>query len=351
MAQASRVWQYFDNLGGEAAQCKVCKATVKRKNNTTNLIVHLRKHQVQYDDYCNSKLAAAKNNKGGEDDDDRDATSSNNNNSNAKSTDSNKGRVKQTKLSSYMNPPLSARRQDEITNAMVEWLCEDSVPIYSVEKQGFRKFMSVVEKRYVPSRKSVMVIVTSNYNVKCTQLKAQLKYHVVEPKRFCSITTDLWSASTMEPYMAVTVHYINNEWNLKSKHLQCFYLPGSHTADLLAEEIMNVMVEWGLATSCHIDDTLGASLPHISALTSDNGANIVKACSTLACLRIPCFGHCLNLAVKKGLEDDRIGRALTAVRKVVRHFAHSGQKQQQLAKVQEELGAPKKKLKNDCDTR
>lgn len=96
---------------------------------------------------------------------------------------------------------------------------------------------------------------------------------------------------------------------------------------------------------------LGAALPHTSAITSDNGSNIVKACANLACLRIPCFGHCLNLAVNKGLSDERISKAVGAVRRVVRHFAHSSQKQQQLTKAQLELNLPTKKLKNDCETR
>lgn len=345
----SHVWQFYKNLGGEAAECNTCKVAIKRKNNTTNLIAHLRKHHAQYDAYC--KLAAGKKNK--ETDSQSEDDDCTMRGGGGMQQGGSKGKsAKQTKLTYFTNPPLTKTRQEDITSALVDWLCGDSVPIYAIEKDGFRKFMSVIEKRYeVPSRKTAMARITSNYNVKCKLLRSELDKHIVQPGKFCSITTDMWSASTMEPYMAVTIHYINNDWELQSRLLQCSYLPGSHTGELLAEEIAESMVEWGLAKSAHISDTLGASLPHLSAVTSDNGSNIVKACSVLGCGRIPCFGHCLNLAVKKGLEDERIVRALTAVRKVVRHFAHSGQKQQQLTKVQDELGAPNKKLKNDCDTR
>lgn len=241
---SSVVWQFFENKGGEAAKCNVCKATVKRKSNTTNLIVHLRKHDLQYKEYCRLKQSGGS---GGVDD----SSDLVNNNDSAHSSK----KSKQTTLSMFTNPPLTASRNNDITQAVVNWLCEDGVPIYCVEKQGFKNLMAVVEKRYsVPSRKSVMSYVTSNYDTKCRELKLELEENIVKPKRFCSITTDLWSANTMDPYMAVTIHYINQEWELQSKLLQCAYLPGSHTGDLLAEELMNTMVEWGLAKSAYIGE-------------------------------------------------------------------------------------------------
>ena len=39
----------------------------------------------------------------------------------------------------------------------------------------------------------------------------------LQEAEYYSVTTDLWSSTgKLEPYLAVTVHYINKEWELKS---------------------------------------------------------------------------------------------------------------------------------------
>ncbi|KAK1875045.1 Zinc finger BED domain containing protein 1 [Dissostichus eleginoides] len=40
---------------------------------------------------------------------------------------------------------------------------------------------------------------------------------------------DLWSSQTMQPYMSLTVHFINNDWTLRSVCLQTAYFPEDHT--------------------------------------------------------------------------------------------------------------------------
>ena len=46
------------------------------------------------------------------------------------------------------------------------------------------------------------------------------------------------------------------------------------------------------------------------AITTDNSANVKLACELLQWNRLSCFGHNLDLAVKKGLQDHRIERVL-----------------------------------------
>ena len=53
----SNVWAFYetnntdDATDGQSAVCKECKLVVKRKNNTTNLIHHLKKHPRLYEEY------------------------------------------------------------------------------------------------------------------------------------------------------------------------------------------------------------------------------------------------------------------------------------------------------------
>lgn len=121
------------------------------------------------------------------------------------------------------------------------------------------------------------------------------------------------------------MHSINENWKLEARLLQCAYLPGSHTTDLLGESLMECICEWGLTKTANISDVFGALMPHISAMVRpmDNCSNIVKACANLKANRIPCFDYCLNIAVNKELADDKMSGAVGAVCKLCSHFSHS----------------------------
>ena len=80
-------------------------------------------------------------------------------------------------------------------------------------------------------------------------------------------------------------------------------------------------------------------------MTTDNGANIIKASEELKCERLPCFGHCLNLAVTNTLKGDtRVCRALGVARKIVSSFSMSWKKRRDLTKLQLEKGLPQHNL-------
>lgn len=38
--------------------------------------------------------------------------------------------------------------------------------------------------------------------------------------QYFAITTDMWSSRTTDPYMALTIHWIDINWKLKSRLLQ-----------------------------------------------------------------------------------------------------------------------------------
>ena len=44
-----------------------------------------------------------------------------------------------------------------------------------------------------------------------------------------SFTTDIWTNSVQKPFMVVTAHYIDSNWNLESVMLDFRHFPGSHT--------------------------------------------------------------------------------------------------------------------------
>ena len=78
--------------------------------------------------------------------------------------------------------------------------------------------------------------------------------------------------------------------------------------------------------------------------------DVKLACELIEWVRLSCFGHNLNLAVGKGLNDTRIQHALRVYRTLVASFSRSWKKQRDLVEAQEQKNLPIHKLKVDVVT-
>lgn len=86
-------------------------------------------------------------------------------------------------------------------------------------------------------------------------------------------------------------------------------------------------------------------------MTTDNAANIVKACRDKNWRNITCFGHSLHLAITNTLAKEKnASRALGICRKTVAAFSMSWKRQKALtdAQIQEEPGVKPVKLASVC---
>ncbi|CAN0912830.1 Putative AC9 transposase, partial [Linum grandiflorum] len=48
--------------------------------------------------------------------------------------------------------------------------------------------------------------------------------------------------------MAVTAHYIDNSWTLRSHMLRFIYVPAPHSSHRLAAVLVNCMLDWNIDT-------------------------------------------------------------------------------------------------------
>ena len=211
------------------------------------------------------------------------------------------------------------------------------LPLYSVEKQGFKRMIASFDECYeLPSHKYFSrTAIPALYNLTREAVAVE-----VQQAEFFSATTDLWSSEGLCPYMRYTVHYINKEWQLSSKCLQTTFLPQDHTGENLAEAFTETLTSWGL----HAENQV--------CLTSDSGSNIVRAAGILKWIRLACFGHNLHLAVTNSLnKDPRCNRALGVARKITSAFSMSWKRRRDLAQAQIELKLPQHSLITDCVTR
>ena len=72
----------------------------------------------------------------------------------------------------------------------------------------------------------------------------------------------LQSSLTSDPYLCITIHYVDSGWKSQSHCLQANYMPEDHTGEHLQDVISKLFTEWGLYST------------KVIAITNDNGRSI-----------------------------------------------------------------------------
>ncbi|XP_041786896.1 zinc finger BED domain-containing protein 4-like [Anopheles merus] len=188
-------------------------------------------------------------------------------------------------------------------------------------------------KYEVPSRKTLSNgLLESNYQRELAKLTDNLS-----KTTSLALTSDGWTNSNNTSFMAVTVHYINDESNLCSNLLECTEFPNKHTADNIAICLKNV------AEKFKIHDK-------IQAVVTDNAANMKAGVRQTKFTHLPCFAHTLNLIVQNAVQKS-ISDTVEKIKTIVRFFKKNSTATHKLAEAQQKLGFIVLKLKQDVLTR
>lgn len=139
----------------------------------------------------------------------------------------NSARPAQFKMTHFTNRSMSLNKSKEIDQQLVCLVASDYLPFALVENEEFKKFVKMLNPSYViPSRKTVsQVLLTQVYNKLSEIVKEDLKQATA-----ISITTDGWTSVSNDCYLALTIHYINDNCELRSYLLDCFKYNERHTA-------------------------------------------------------------------------------------------------------------------------
>ncbi|XP_038129439.1 E3 SUMO-protein ligase ZBED1-like [Cyprinodon tularosa] len=317
----SVIWQYFGFEATDEHQkqviCQTCRGKVATSaGNTTNLHRHLRVHHLNLYEDCMAKKSLE--------------TSS--------SSDTSAKQPTITSSFASLTPyERTSRRHKEITTAVTNYISKDMVSVNTVTKDAFKSLLRTMDKRYVlPSR-------TYFNRVAIPQLYGECRAKVLnelENMEFYASTTDLWSSRTTEPYMSLTVHFVNANFELRSRCLQTAYFPTDHTGENIATGLKECLANWGLKEEAQ------------TCITTDNATNMVKAMELNQWTRLQCFGHRLHLAIENAVKDDqRIKRATGLCKQLVAVFSHSWKKKAALKQAQEDLNLPQQSMVTECPTR
>lgn len=321
----AKVWKYFGLRVDENGKvrdvdnpvCRLCYTPVSAKNgNTSNLYSHLmNQHPEQYKE-VKPKVKPGTTMK----------TASASNSCSIK-TAFEKSKKLDTKSPEYK----------KLTKSITYFLAKDMQPLNAVEQPGLKKMLNAFNPRYeVPSRNYfTRNAIPSLYN----EVREKIERNLLTEVTHFSSTTDMWTSRAQDPYISFTIHYIDSNWDLQTHCLQTQYLPNDHTGEVIMDSLTETINNWNLDITNHV------------CITTDSGSNVIRACTLLGWTRLSCFGHNLDLAIRKGLEDRRVDRVVSVCKQVVSAFTRSWKKSRDLKEVQEEKGLPQHKLKVDVSTR
>jgi hypothetical protein len=152
------------------------------------------------------------------------------------------------------------------------------------------------------------------------------------------------SQATPESYLTITVHYVSDEWILKSRILGSMQLQDRHTGENLSQWILTMLNKFGVDPS------------KIVAVVHDNASNMVSAMQMLSQLHewesVRCSAHTLQLAVHSCLRaNDDIQKVLLKARKLVEHFNRSTTANGALDRQQIQMQLKPLNLLQDVSTR
>lgn len=281
--------------------CLVCRRPLKvQSNNFSSMIMHAKsKHPVHWDRAVESL------------------------NMPVRRTD----RSSQPKITSMIKraPPKSYSKKD-MRNALVEWIVADDQSFRVVQHPNFRRFCETMNPIVLEgaqpdlwkSPQSAQKAIIQMYH----DIKAMKKADIAVNSSKLSLSTDIWTSPAQTPFMAVTGHYIDNNWKLQTVLLDFVPFPGEHSGLLLASKIREVLKDWNIESP-------------IMGMTVDGASNNTSMTDALEetghvefGFHFRCFAHALNLACKEGIKcfDEKFAK----IRKYIKAVRFSPKKHELL---------------------
>lgn len=307
----SKVWRYFGFdtdaegciLQWKRIYCRICMGQIAYSGNTSNLSYHLEKNHAE--EFCELVKSNTEHM--------REAFAS---------------AFSKLKADAPTPPPaagdaLDPRRQQELTAAVLAFVCDGLQPASVVAEPTFQALLRAAEPRYA----------LPGHHFFCTQALPD-RYAAVRDTvlreladaPWCAVSADAWAGPNQgRRYVTLAAHFLATApaggLALWSRCLKTFEVPEEEEEDdedaeaAAAETVTRVLyetfVEWGLSAK-------------VFGATTDGGRDMAKACCLLDVpVHMPCLGHALDAAVRQALRLPKLAALLSRCRRLVQHFQRS----------------------------
>ena len=181
---------------------------------------------------------------------------------------------------------LSPERRRKLRAAIVDCVIQDGRAFNDFERQGMKNFLSIALPGFSPPHRTTI-------RRRLAVLYADYRYSlraVLSTVRWMALTTDIWKSPRRVYYMCITGHVLTEDFETVPLVLGFRRLIGQHLARNIAAYIEYELGRLKIDSAC------------LSAITTDNGADVKAATSTNKFGQcISCFAHNMHLLVSNGL--------------------------------------------------
>lgn len=241
----------------------------------------------------------------------------------------------QSNISHFIPKKISINQQKKLNKLLIKLITDDLQPFSVVEDSAFKSFITALNPSYtLPSRK----IISNNLLPAAYEESRTIIFNKMKTVSKVCLTTDCWTSAANDSYLALTAHFINDDFEQESVLLDCILMEGSHTSVALATKIKQITDEYDLTNK-------------VLLVVSDNAANIVGAVvNELKWKHLGCYAHGINLIVQEALR--KVHDLQEKARNIVTFFKRSSLATGKLMKFQRDSGiTDPKKLVQDVITR
>ena len=299
MSTISAIWKLFTrvNDNSEKATCNTCDKTYTAKGGTTSsLINHLKSaHKDLYEQYQNDTKAKAKPSKKRPGD-----------------NLENSPFMKQKKLEDCI-PESNDALDKAITEAIVEFLADSGVAFRVVGLPSFQKLMKIANRRIKLKHPTTYSRLVRNKADEIRQDLLEIISAVKEDVSCIGFSTDLWTSRSGHPFMSLTVHFIDKDWELHRWTPYVAPFPARHTGKNIAMGLDAMLEDLGLS---------GEQWELFAV--NDNASNVKLAIRLSRHLKqYLCSIHTLELGVKGTFKNVPGMKSVLKKSKAIGTFTHT----------------------------
>ena len=183
-------------------------------------------------------------------------------------------------------PRMSLERRRLLQAAIIECIIQDGRAFNDFERQGMRNFLSLALPGFSPPHRTT---IRRRLAVLYAKYRQSLR-EVLPTIRWIALTTDIWKSPRRVHYICITGHVFTDDFETVPVVLGFRRLIGQHLAKNISSYIEYELNQLNIDSAC------------LSAITTDNGADVKAATSTSKFgQRISCFAHNMHLLVSNGL--------------------------------------------------
>ena len=204
---------------------------------------------------------------------------------------------------------LRSAQQLQFDMELTQMLADCNLPWTLAENPAFKRF--VWGRDPYCNFKSAATLSTAKLPILFHQVKTEVFSKIrrdVKTVQAVCFTADGWSSRSMDKYLGVTAHYINDHWKMERFVVACRPQAGRSTATVIAIQFDNVVREIELEPSV------------FKSLVTDNATNMVLAAKyskDQVQEHLRCFDHNIQLVVNAGLKEETLLPVISACKKLV----------------------------------